>query len=240
MQTERCIVKVYMKKRLHSKTAKHVLSILRKIIGASLSESKAVLGLAPDTVKSIQSGRLRFSEQAAATVAEKTGVALDWLMQGDGSKPPITAEGKQFTEETFNRHEMQHDKFTLALPDSRKMGNESFRLYLLLCIKLGRVMLAAADAKDGKFAAWKLRDELGRVGRNYPAFESKDVVKGVVRNQTAPEIFDVGLQTMLNTGTKPKQLWATMLDRFNKELCAIETAQAKAAASKPKAKPPRR
>jgi len=210
---------------------------LRKTIGASLADSKAVLGLAPDTVKSIQSGRLRFSEQAAATVAEQTGVALDWLMQGDGSKPPITADGKQFTEQTFNRHEFERDKFTRALPFSRKMGNENFRLYLLLCIKLGRAMLAAADANDGKFAAWKLRNDICKVGRNYPAFESKDIVEGVVKTQTAPEIFDLKLQTMLNTGEPPKKLWASLITSFHNELCAIENSQARAAGSKPKAKP---
>jgi hypothetical protein len=63
-------------------------------------------------------------------------------------------------------------------------------------------------------------------------------LNGVVKNQTSPESFDYGLQTMLNTGTLPKKLWATILDRFHKELCAIETAQAKAASKS--AKPPRR
>src|ERR1700690_4128167 len=196
MQIEMCTIKVYMRKHLHPKPAKHVLSILRKTIGASLSESKAVLGLAPDTAKSIQSGRLRFSEQAAAIVAEKTGVALGWLMQGDGSTLPVTKDGKQFTEYTYNRHEMEHDKFTRALPASRAMGNESFSLYLRLCILLGKVMLAGAAANDIKFVAWKLRDDLCKAGRKYPAFGSD--TPGVETIQTRPEIFSAELQTLLN------------------------------------------
>jgi len=96
-------------------------------------------------------------------------------------------------------------------------------------------MLAAADSKDAKFAAWKLRGELNMIGRRYSAFESKE--GPTVKNPTAPEAFDTMLQTMLNTGTKPKRLWKTILDQFNLELSAIESAQAKAAASKPKSKP---
>jgi len=224
-----------MKKRIHLKQPRHVLSVLRKVIGASLAESKAVLGLGQQTVKDIQCGRSKFLPHHAATVAEKTGVALDWLMKGDGSKPPTTADGQQFTEETFNRHEMQHDKFARALPDSRKMGNESFRLYMLLCIKLGRTMLAAADANDGKFAAWKLRDEINKAGGKYPAFESQAGADGR-KILTAPENFDWELQTMLNSGTLPKQLWENILDRFHTQLCAIENKQARAAANNAKAK----
>jgi len=66
---------------------------------------------------------------------------------------------------------------------------------------------AATDAKDAKFAAWKMRHELLQVGAKYPALRVKDVLNGVVKNQTSPESFDYGLQTMLNTGTLPKKLW---------------------------------
>jgi hypothetical protein len=229
-----------MAKRLQNlQTGKHVLAKLRETIGVKIEDNAGVkdaLGISSSAVQSAQCGRMPFGLHTASKVAAATGVSVKWLLTGDGNKPPIMENGQPFTKDTFLRHRMDLEKFKLAFRGSRDRGNECFRFYLLLCIKLGRVMLAATDAKDAKFAAWKMRHELLQVGAKYPAFESKDVLNGVVKNQTSPESFDYGLQTMLNTGTLPKKLWATILDRFHNELCAIETRQAKAA-KKPKVKP---
>ena len=226
-----------MKKQLHQPKGKHVLSVLRKIIGATVPETKAVLGLSRDTVKSISSGRLAFSERAARTVAAKTGVSIAWLLAMDASKPPTTEGGEPFTEETFNRHEMQHDKFTLTLPASKKRGDETFRLYYLLCVKLGRVLLAAHEGTpaqpegDTRFAAWKLRDEMIKLGNHYPTFDTnKKVYSGLIEMRSIPETFDNDLQTLMGSGkAKPVDVWRSVIKRFHRDLATMEKQQAVAA-----------
>lgn len=207
--------------RAEKQKQKHVLARLREVIGGSQKSAPEDLGIATDTCASIESGRARLTPAIARRVASWTGVSEKCLLNGGDRL--TTPDNKPYTRDTFDRVRFERES---VIAPVRNKGNESFRLYLLLCMKLGRVMLAAAEANDGKFAAWKLRDEMNRAGRKYPAFESKDILNGIVRNQTAPEVFDHDLQTMLNTSTPAKKLWATVLDRFHRDLCAIETTKA--------------
>jgi DNA-binding XRE family transcriptional regulator len=206
---------------------KNVLARLREVIGGSQKSAPDDLGIATDTCASIESGRARMTPTIARRVESWTGVSGKCLLKG--STKLTTPDGKPYTRDIFDRICFERDS---VIAPVRNKGNESFRLYLLLCMKLGCFMLAAADANDGKFAAWKLRDEIIRAGRKYPAFESKDIVHGVVKTLTAPEVFNLDLQNMLNAGTLPTKLWANILDRFHNELCAIENSQARAAAIK--------
>jgi hypothetical protein len=222
------------------KKERHVLAKLREVIGCSQKSAPEDLGIPTDTCASIECGRVHkgrirypLTARVANRVSEWTGISSKWLLCGNPRAKMTTPDGRPFTIETFQR--IKHER-QLGIEPARKGGNECFRFYLLLCVKLGRVMLAATDAKDAKFAAWKLRHELNTIGRKYPAFESKDIKNGVIKNPTAPEAFDWQVQNLMNTGTKPKQLWKTILERFNHELCAIETDQAKSA-SKPKSEP---
>lgn len=211
-----------MRKPLHHRRrGQHVLLALRKIIGASACESKEVIGLAPDTIKSITSGRLAFGPRAAAKVADATGVSLAWLLAGDASKPPRTAGGKEFTAETFQRHEFARDKVTRATLAARKRGDDAFRLWLLLCVKCGQLMLAAAEGNkkqpsgDAAFAAWACRDAIVRLGKAYPTFE-----KGL------PEAFSRELQVAMHGKLKVSEFWAMLLDYMHRGVATIEGSQA--------------
>jgi hypothetical protein len=145
---------------------KHVLSVMRKIIGASLNDSKEVLGFAPDTIKSIQSGRLPFSEQAALVVSHKTGVSCKWLLAMDGSKPPETESGERFTKETFDKHEAARDK------DVREWSSPANRNYYRYdCLKqfrtltamLAGLVLAAHTSRKVGFINAKITNEMRRL-----------------------------------------------------------------------------
>jgi len=156
-----------MRKRIHEKP-KHVLSVLRKTIGASLAESKSVLGLAPDTVKSIQSGRLPFSERAAITVAEKTGVSCKWLLDLDGSKPPKTESGEKFTKDTFDRHEAERDKDfrERSSPVNFNLSRYScLKQFRTLTIELAGLMLAAHTSQRVGYINAKLDNEMRRLAK---------------------------------------------------------------------------
>ena len=236
-----------MQNTLHrTKKGKHVLQVLRKIIGVRGKESRERLGLAPDTIKSITSGRLAFSKAAAATVADQTGVSFLWLMAGDASKPPTTQTGEPFDERSFNRHRMARDAAAGALVRANKLGNETFRLFFLLTIKLGRVLLAAHEGTeaqpkgDGRFAAWKIRDELVRLGKMYPSFDTnRKVYSGQVQLRSIPERFDVELQAMMQSYGEPKTggkkparvkplvVWREVAERFSRALSQLEREQAK-------------
>lgn len=240
-----------MQNTLHRpKKGKHVLTALRRIIGVRAKESQEWLGIPLDTAKSITSGRLAFSKAAAATVADKTGVAFEWLMAGDASKPPTTQTGEPFNDQSFTRHRMGHDAAAGALGRANRRGNETFRLFFLLTIKLGRVLLAAHEGTeaqprgDGRFAAWKIRDELVRLGKMYPSFDTnRKVYSGQVQLRSIPETFDVELQALMQSYVEPKAkgksggkkparvkplvVWREVAERFSRALSQLEREQAK-------------
>jgi len=53
------------------------------------------------TIHSIESGRLRLSENLAERMFEETFISSKWLLEGDPKKPAITATGRPYTTESF-------------------------------------------------------------------------------------------------------------------------------------------
>lgn len=154
-----------MKKRIHQKP-KHVLSVLRKIIDVGLKQSKETLGLSRDTVKSIQSGRLSFSEQNMRTVSQKTGVSFKWLLDQDGNKPPKTESGERFTRQTFEKHEAKIYEVTQAWSSPinfniARLG--SLTQFRTLSIKLAALMLVAHMSQKVGYVDAMLEKEMRRL-----------------------------------------------------------------------------
>jgi hypothetical protein len=125
-----------------------------------------------------------------------------------------------------------------------KSGNETFRFFLLLIAKLGRLLLAAkTDSKPRPDIVWQLRSEMVKLGSTLPAWESKEIAHGVVKSPTLPEQFDSGIQGLLaryngNRLPMPK-LGEAILQDFDRCLYLIEWTKHKAAkqpATKPTAK----
>jgi transcriptional regulator with XRE-family HTH domain len=207
---------------------KHVLAVIRGKLGISQKSSPDYLGLPVRTLTALECGQLKHvTPRTAQIVSAKTGVSIESLLENSSS--PTTADGRLFTRETFEEHKAGKRKPISAV--------ECFRFYLLLCIKLGRVMLAAFMAKNTIFTVWQIRTALNKIGESFPEFESQDTKQGVYQSLTHPQMFDFDMQRMMVEGkTKPTGLWAALLARFNTELSVIEK---KSAASNP-AKPPRR
>lgn len=183
--------------------------MLRKIIGASLADSKSVLGLAPDTVKSIQCGRLPFSELAMLTVAKTTGVSYKWLLNYDGSKPPVTENGEKFTEETFNKHEAKRDK---DRKERDSPVNFNFSRYLCLqqfhtlTIKLAALMLAAQTCQSVDFVNAKLDNEMRRLAKLLRQEGRVTHLERITRKETE------GMSVGSEAG------WIAIFNQFKKEL----------------------
>jgi hypothetical protein len=198
-------------------TPKHVLSKLRKVIGASLSESRVTLGLSPHTVQSIQSGRLRFSGHAAGTVSQHTGVSVAWLLGDDRHKQPVAMDGTPYTRETFDRYEASRDNDgkARALPENMKanaafLGYQCRQLLRSLVVKLGRIMLAGyASGKTG-FVFWRLEKEIQRLAKVCPEFDSLQGFEFELRKQVD------GMNADQADGL------LAIFERFRAELAAME------------------
>ena len=225
------------KAELHQPRGKHVLLVVKKKMGHRWKLDKDALGIPQNSFKHITNGDNPLSAKAAAKVAEALGVSFGYLMAGDASKPPITESGELFTEETYQRHRAQREQPNPALPVARKRGDEAFRLFYQLCVKLGRVLLAAHEGTpaqpegDTRFAAWAARDALIKIGNLYPSFDTnRSVRSGVITLRSIPETFDHELQALMNSGKKrPDAVWRSIQKRLHRDLLIIEKKQARAA-----------
>lgn len=201
------------RKKIHVKVKpKHVLSRLRKVIGVELRECEPYLGLSPHTVKSIQSGRLRFSERNAQIVSAKTAIAVDCLLENNDQKPLVCVLGCPYTRETYDSHELRIRKWEEA---QRKINKASaspsqldkiifayqhIRQFHSLTIKLARLLLAAHSKKDGGFVWGKLEQEMRRLGKSYPDYPMLDTFERKLQNAAGGNLLkDHALWTAITT-----------------------------------------
>jgi len=162
-------------------------AVLRSLIGLDAEEMRALLGCSLNTIKSLESGRLKLSAAMAAKMAAATGVSEDWLLSGDPRKLPTTPTGHPYTTEAFVQR-MAHRQFheesgktprsvrslhlagRLASILSRTAGNPGYELALY---KAGRMVdeLAAEFEEDPTTAAHpeKAISEMQLLLRSYQA-----------------------------------------------------------------------
>jgi len=76
-------------------------AVLRSIIGLDAEEMRSLLGCSLNTIKSLESGRLKLSAAMAAKMAAATGVSEDWLLAADPSKLPRTPAGDIYNTDAF-------------------------------------------------------------------------------------------------------------------------------------------
>lgn len=67
------------------------VAVLRSLLGLSVEEFANVVGKAPSTIKSLETGRLALSEETALSIANQTGVAVAWLLEGNAKQKPYTS-----------------------------------------------------------------------------------------------------------------------------------------------------
>ena len=79
------------------------MAVLRLKTGLSAEEFGQLIGKSLSTVKSIESGKLALSMRTAVTIAQKTGISLKWLLDGDVDASMIDADHKPWTVDTYER-----------------------------------------------------------------------------------------------------------------------------------------
>jgi transcriptional regulator with XRE-family HTH domain len=88
---------------------KTTVAVLRQTIGLSVEEFAKLIGKSVATINSLETGRLKLSEETAFEIQEQTGVEMEWLLKaGPREKPYVLSfEGderrKPYTKELFEQ-----------------------------------------------------------------------------------------------------------------------------------------
>jgi hypothetical protein len=144
----------------------HVLAVILKTLGKrQKNDCRAVFGYSRWTIKSIISGKLKFSHRAAKRISERTNVGIEWLLAGNGNVPPVTKDNKPFTQESYNKYQIKRQQKVLTVRRPTAAG-----LFPFLIIRAARYMAAAAAAGKSIEAFWKLREAIDSFGADFPNF----------------------------------------------------------------------
>lgn len=79
------------------------VAVLRLATGLSAEEFGQLIGKSLSTVKSIEAGKLALSMRTAASIAQKTGISLKWLLDGDVDAPMTDPNEEPWTVDTYER-----------------------------------------------------------------------------------------------------------------------------------------
>lgn len=110
-----------------------------------------------DTIKSIESGRMKLSESMAERMFHEFGISKAWLLAGDVSAPPIAQNREPYTEEHF--HNAQADKGEYEKVNPFFLMGHLMNAHL----RVARILLAANEQRRFHIALFKLREALEKV-----------------------------------------------------------------------------
>ena len=89
LKTPLAKLRAMLKVQTGEKTKKRTGQTLKTYAPLSRKDVADWLGCGVDNISSIESGRVKLTEENAEIIALKTGVSIDWLLAGDVSKPPV-------------------------------------------------------------------------------------------------------------------------------------------------------
>lgn len=142
---------------------KHNVARLRVLVGEKQESFAAQVGCSVHTLRSIESGRLKLSEELARRISAATDVDLDWLRRNDLKAEPCVANSRfPYTRSAFDNAQAQ-----------RRIGTPDFIAtiapdYLLASYgQLRAIISDAAKRGEGGVVIWKLGRFIDELRQDY-------------------------------------------------------------------------
>jgi transcriptional regulator with XRE-family HTH domain len=175
---------------------KHVLAVLREVIGFKQPMMAELLGCSLSSIQSIEVGRLPLSEKMAQRVALETGVAIEWLLKNNIKEPPVCPL-KQFTRfrRPFTKEYFEHWRAEKERP---KNGSSDLEMsHFCTAIEMARVAaILQAAWEQGRFELfrfkiWQAVTEIGEevLGEDAykDSFSNNPVLRSIENLKTSSE-----------------------------------------------------
>jgi transcriptional regulator with XRE-family HTH domain len=111
------------------------LAVLRTLLGFQVKEFNSIAGCSESYVQSIELGRRPLTDDRALAVSLKTGVSIEWLLNGHPTEPPVSTWGEPYTVAIYQAVR-RRDRDRLTSHDKSPRGIEA---------KKGAMYVAACD-----------------------------------------------------------------------------------------------
>lgn len=142
---------------------KHNVARLRVSVGEKQEAFARLIGCSIHTLQSVETGRLKLSEELARRIAAATDVDLNWLRENDLTAEPCVADSKfPYTRSAFNNAQAQR---RLGIPDF--IGTISADYLLASYGQLRAIISDAAKRGEGGVVIWKLARFIDELRQDY-------------------------------------------------------------------------
>jgi transcriptional regulator with XRE-family HTH domain len=100
---------------------KTTVAVLRGKLGLTVEEFAKLIDKSPTTINSLESGRLKLSEETAHTISQETGVDMYWLLKSKPKEKPYYCDASDperlYTKEVFEQTQARKLAETAPKPD---------------------------------------------------------------------------------------------------------------------------
>lgn len=144
---------------MRTSTRKTTTAALRALVGIKDLEMAEILKCSPNTIHSLEAGRLRLSDALGMRIAHETGVAIDWLLAGNPQIPPLDQAGQPYTTQTYEAWRTKRKN--LVDPFQWELSLFQIKFSLGNFQRALRIILEAAHARrEVPLAAYKISKAL--------------------------------------------------------------------------------
>jgi transcriptional regulator with XRE-family HTH domain len=142
---------------MRASSKKTTSAVLRSIIGIKDVEMAEILDCSPGTIHSLESGRLKLSDSLAMRMSHETGVAMDWLLDGNPKVLPYARDGTPFTRDIFDRARSK-----LITPINRVLIQFAGREFSEAVVSILRAAYTKGNAELAVYKVGRAINELAR------------------------------------------------------------------------------
>jgi hypothetical protein len=160
---------------------KTCISILRSqlgtVSGGEVRFAKTI-GRSPSWLKKTSAGIIPVSDDAAIRISYETGIAVEWILRGDTTKPPVDRHGNPYNKTSFEKHRVSmRESYDLddAILSERSMYQSLEQIL--------RIYLTLQHSNKGGLFAFRLSEAVGEIedglGVNFKKVgcQDKDICK---------------------------------------------------------------
>ncbi len=138
------------------------LAKLRLAVGFSQKEMAEILGIPKHSVQNIELGKAELSDELATDLARLFNVSLEWLLDGDITKPIVNRDGKPYSERDFAVRQSEIEKRDFNPTSNRDLWNVTEAL----ADNFGRVaaiLLRALQCGQFQLYDYRLRSAMRKI-----------------------------------------------------------------------------
>jgi transcriptional regulator with XRE-family HTH domain len=131
-----------------------------------------LIGCSVQKLRNIETGRTKLDELLARRIADKTGVAIKWLMDGNKDAPPISTGGRKYTKKIYDEVRARKKNFATVKEFNVKLNAlEALRAICAILVNANRKRNYHLAVYRTMKAIQELRTEFGEAFLDFNTIE---------------------------------------------------------------------